>query len=245
MGLHLILPALHAGDDEPTCLEDWLDLAEADADFLDTVFDYWDHHGGPLVAIDPGSPVGAFLAPVVAARGGNAQLPLHLLEFLFARFLVLTPELLDPGHPGYRFGAMAISPARLERVFESLVQADLDTAVSTADGVVTAIMSLHASVSFAHEQWTLFPEDLVPLQCGFNEVDKAPLLFPLNLPPVGGEPPARRWLAGVELATMRCPRLTLAPFADLAGFCGVRAPLNARLSDPACLLYTSPSPRDS
>ena len=110
MSLRLVLPALPAGDDAPTCLEEWLDLAEADADFLDTIFDYWDHHGGPLVAIDPGSPVGAFLAPVVAARGGNAQLPLHLLEFLFARFLVLTPELLDSGHPGYRFGAMAISP---------------------------------------------------------------------------------------------------------------------------------------
>jgi hypothetical protein len=32
---------------------------------------------------------------------------------------------------------------------------------------------------------------------------------------------------------MRCPRYTLAPFADLAGFCGVRAPLEARLADPA------------
>ena len=29
------------------------------------------------------------------------------------------------------------------------------------------------------------------------------------------------------------PALTLAPFADLAGFCGVRAPLEARLADPA------------
>ena len=61
----------------------------------------------------------------------------------------------------------------------------------------------------------------------------APLLFPLNLAPVGGEPPARRWLAGIELATMRCPRYTLPPFADLAGFCGVRASLEARLTDPA------------
>ena len=67
----------------------------------------------------------------------------------------------------------------------------------------------------------------------YHEVDKAPLLFPVDLAPVGGEPPARRWLAGIELATMRCSRLTLAPFADLAGFCGVRAPLEARLADPA------------
>ena len=148
-----------------------------------------------IITADPSSrsntdsPVGAFLAPVVAARGGNARLPLHLLEFLFARFLVLTSELLDPGHPGYRFGAMAISPARLERVFVSLAQAGLDLAPSTADGVVTAIMSLHASLSFAHEQWTLLPEDLVPLQCGYHEVDKAPLLFPVDLAPVGASPP--------------------------------------------------------
>ena len=40
MGLHLIFPALSAGDAEPTCLEEWLDLAEADAGFLDSVFDY-------------------------------------------------------------------------------------------------------------------------------------------------------------------------------------------------------------
>ena len=189
MGLHLIFPALPAGDAEPTCLEEWLDLAEADAGFLDTVFDHWDHNGRPLVAVDADSPVGAFLAPIVAARGGNSSLPLHLLEFLFARFLVLTSELLDPGHPGYRFGAMAISPARLKRVFVSLAQAGLDLAPSTADGVVTAIMSLHASLSFAHEQWTLLPEDLVPLQCGYHEVDKAPLLFPVDLAPVGASPP--------------------------------------------------------
>ena len=164
MALRLMFPALPAGAVELTCLEEWFDSAEADDDFLDSVFDYWDHHGGPLVAVDAASPVGAFLAPIVAARGGNASLPLHLLEFLFARFLVLTSELLDAGHPGYRFGAMAISPQRLERVFGSLVQAGLDTAVSTADGVVTAVMALHASVPFAHEQWTLFADDLVPLQ---------------------------------------------------------------------------------
>ena len=160
-------------------------------------------------------------------------MPLHLLEFLFARFLVLTSELVDPAHPGYRFGAMAILPARLERVFESLVAAGLNTAVSTADGVVTTVMTLRASVSFVHEQWALFADDLIPLQCGYTEVDKAPLLFPLNLVPAGGEPPARRWLAGTELATMRCPRYTLAPFADFAGLCGIRAPLEARLADPA------------
>ena len=91
---------------------------------------------------------------------------LHLLEYLFARFLALTSELVDPAHPGYRFGAMAISPARLERAFDSLlVEAGLDTAVSTADGVVTAIMTLRASVSFVHEQWALFADDLIPLQC--------------------------------------------------------------------------------
>ena len=233
MALRLMFPALPAGDAEPTYLEDWLDLAEADGGFLDSVFDYWDHHGGPLVAADAASPIGTFLAPIVAARGGNASLPLHLLEYLFARFLVLTSELVDAAHPGYRFGAMAISPARLERVFDSLVQAGLDTAASTADGVVTAVMTLHASVSFVHEQWALFADDLIPLQCGYTEVDMAPLLFPLNLAPVGGEPPARRWLAGIELTTMRCPRYTLSPFADLAGFCGVRAPLEARLANPA------------
>ena len=113
-----MFPALPAGDVEPTCPEDWLDLAEADAGFLDSVFDYWDHPGGPLIAIDAASPVGSFLAPIAAVRGGNASLPLHLLEFLFARFLVLTSELVDAAHPGYRFGAMAISPARLERVFD-------------------------------------------------------------------------------------------------------------------------------
>ena len=114
------------------------------------MFDYWDLHGGSLVAVDAASPVGAFLAPIVAARGGNASLPLHLLEFLFAHFLVLTSELVDAAHPGYRFGAMAISPARLERAFDSFVQAGLNTAVSTAHGVVTAVMTLHASVSFVH-----------------------------------------------------------------------------------------------
>ena len=115
------------------------------------MFEFWDSQDGPLVAINAASPVGAFLAPVVAVRGGNASLPLHLLEFLFARFLVLTPELADPAHPGYHFGAMAISPAHLERVFESLVAAGLDMAVSTADDVVTAVMKIHASVSFVHE----------------------------------------------------------------------------------------------
>ena len=233
MAVRLIFPALPAGDVEPTCLDDCLGLAEADGDFLDSVFAFWDLHGGPLVAVDAASPVGAFLAPVVAARGGNVSLPLHLLEFLFARFLVLTSELVDPAHPGYRFSAMAISPARLERVFDSLVESGLDTAVSTVDGVVTAIMTLRASVSFVHEQWALFADDLIPLQCGYTEVDMAPLLFPLNLVPAGGEPPARRWLAGIELATMRCPRYTLPPFADLAGFYGVRASLEARLTDPA------------
>ena len=209
-------------------------LAESDGAFLGSVFEFWDDHGQPLVAVDAASPVGAFLAPVVVARGGNASLPLHLLEFLFARFLVvLTSELVDPAHPGYRFGAMAISPARLERVFDSLVSAGLDTAVSTADGVVTAVMALRASVLFVHEQWALFADDLIPLQCGYTEAGMAPLLFPLNLAPVGGEPPARRWLAGIELVTMRCPRYTLPPFADLAGFCGVRASLEARLTDPA------------
>ena len=118
MALRLIFPALPAGDVEPTCLEDWLDLAEADGGFLGSVFDYWDHHGGPLVAVDAASPIGTFLTPIVVARGGNASLPLHLLEYLFARFLVLTSELVDAGHPGYRYGAMAISPARLERVFD-------------------------------------------------------------------------------------------------------------------------------
>ena len=114
------------------------------------MFAFWDLHGGPLVAVEAASPIGAFLAPVVTARGGNASLPLHLLEFLFARFLVLTSGLVDPAHPGYRFGAMAISPAHLERAFDSLVQAGLDTAVSTAHGVVTAVMTLRASVSFVH-----------------------------------------------------------------------------------------------
>ena len=124
--------------------------------------------------------------------------------------------------------------AVVERVFDSLVAAGLDTAVSSADDVVTAVMQIHASVSFVHEQWTLFADDLVPLQCGYTEVDMAPLLFPLDLAPAaGGEPPARRWLAFIELATMRCPRFTLAPFADLAGFCGARAALAARLTDPS------------
>ena len=141
-----MFPALPAGVVKPDCLEAWLELAEADGAFLESVFEFWENQGGPLVAIDTASPVGAFLAPVVAARGGNASLPLHLLEFLFARFLVLTPELVDPVHPDYCFGALAISPARLERVFDSLVSSGLDTAVSTADGVVTAVMALHASV---------------------------------------------------------------------------------------------------
>ena len=121
--------------------------------------------------------------------------------------------------------------ASAERIFDSLVQAGLDTAVSTADGVAMAVMTLHASVWFVHEQWTLFADDLIPLQCGYTEVDMAPLLFPLSLAPAGGKPPARRWLAGIELAMMRCPRYTLSPFADLAGFCGIRAPLEARLAD--------------
>ena len=225
-----MFPPMPAGVAEPTCLEEWLELTEADDDFLQSVFDYWDERGGPLITIDRTSPIGIFLGPVIAARGGSPVLPLHHLEFLFARFLVLTPELVDPAHPGYRFGAMAVSPTRLERVFDSLVAAGLDTAVSSADDVVTAVMKIHASVSFVHEQWTLFPDDLVPLQCGYTEVDMAPLLFPLDLAPaVGGEPPARRWLAFIELATMRCPRFTLAPFADLAGFCGARAALATRV----------------
>ena len=62
----------------------------------------------------------------------------------------------------------------------------------------------------------------------------APLLFPLNVAPVGGEPPARRWLAGIELATMRCPRYTLSPFADLVGFCGVRATQQATAVSASC-----------
>ena len=236
MALRLMFPAPLAGDAEPTCLEDWLVLAETDAEFLETVFDYWELNGGPLVSIDATSPVGSFLAPVVAARGGNASLPLHLLEYLFARFLVLTPELVDPAHPGYRLGAMSISPGRLERIFDSLIHAGLDTAVSTTDGVVASVMALHATVSFAHEQWALFADDLIPLQCGYTEVDMAPLLFPIN-EAAAGEPPARRWLANIELATMRCPRNTLAPFAELAGFCGIRAPLEARMADPSAPVH--------
>ena len=38
MALHLMFPALPAGDAEPTCLEEWLDLTEADAGFLHSVF---------------------------------------------------------------------------------------------------------------------------------------------------------------------------------------------------------------
>ena len=57
-------------------------LAEADGAFLGSVFEFWEDHGGPLVAVDAASPVSTFLAPVVTARGGNASLLLHLLEFL-------------------------------------------------------------------------------------------------------------------------------------------------------------------
>ena len=57
-------------------------------------------------------------------------------------------------------------------------------AVSTANSVARAVLTLHASVSFVHEQWALFP---------------------LNLAPIGGEHPTRRWFSSTELASMRCP----------------------------------------
>ena len=233
MALRLMFPALPAGDVEPTCLKDWLELAEADGGFLGSVFDYWDHHGGPLVAVNAASPVGTFLAPIVAARGGNASLPLHLLEFLFARFLVLTSELVDAAHPGYRFGAMAILPARLERVFDSLVQAWLDTAVSTADGVVTAVMALRASVSFAHEQWALFADDLIPLQCGYTEVDMAPLLFPLNLAPAGASP--RRGAGSRASSWPRCVSRATRCLCSLTWLGSAESSRRSRLASPTQL----------
>ena len=88
---------------------------------LEAVYDYLEDDGRPHVAVDASTSLGAFLVPVVALRGGNASLPLHLLEFLFARFLLLAPELTDTLHPDYRFGALAISPARFECAFGSLV----------------------------------------------------------------------------------------------------------------------------
>ena len=132
MAFRLILPD---DADEPSNLASWLELTEQE-DTLQEVFMLWDEDGGPRVAVDPESPAGVFLAPVIAIRGGEPSLPLHLLEYLFARFLVITPELGDMLHPGYRFGATAISPARLERAFNSLVEAGLDTSVSSADDVV-------------------------------------------------------------------------------------------------------------
>ena len=66
-----------------------------------------------------------------------------------------------------------------------------------------------------------------------TETDMAPLLFPLGIAPLGGEHPTRRWLSNLGLPAMRCPRFSLSPFANLAGFCGVRAFLEARLADPA------------
>ena len=36
-------------------------------------------------------------------------------------------------------------------------------AVSTANSVARAVLTLHASVSFVHEQWALEPDNLVPL----------------------------------------------------------------------------------
>ena len=73
MALHLMFPPMPAGVAEPTCLEEWLELTEADDDFLQSVFDYWDERGGPLVTIDSTSPIGIFLGPVVAARGGTGD----------------------------------------------------------------------------------------------------------------------------------------------------------------------------
>ena len=232
MALRLTFPALLAGADEPNSLEGWLELAE-DEMVLESVFEHWEGAVGPQVAVDAPTPLGTFLAPVVALRGGNASLPLHLLEFLFARFLVLTPELCDASHPGYRFGALAISPARLERAFDSLVGMGLDTAVSSADDVVRAVLMMHPSVTFSHAQWALAADDLIPLQGGYTPQDMAPLLYPLNDAPLRGGHPMRRWLSNLELAAMRCPRLSLSSFADLAGFCEVRASLQARLADPA------------
>ena len=224
MALHLMFPALPAGVNEPGSgsSEGWLELAE-DGMLLEAVYDYWEDDGRPHVAVDASVSLGAFLVPVVALRGGNASLPLHILEFLFARFLVLAPELTGTLHPGYCFGALAISPARLERAFGSLVSAGLDTAVSSADGAVRAVLALHPSVTFAHAQWALAADDLIQLQGGHTPQDMAPLLFPLSIVPLGGEHPTRRWISDLELAAMRCLRFSLAPVADLVGFCGVRA----------------------
>ena len=231
MAFRLMFPALPAGLEVPNSLEGWLELAEDDV-LLEAVFGYWEDEGGPQVTVDASTPLGTFLASVVALRGGNASLPLHILEFLFARFLVLAPELCDTLHPGYRFGALAISPARLKRVLNSLVSAGLDTAVSYADDAMRAVLTLHSSVTFAHAQRALAADNLIPLRGGHTPQDMAPLLFPLSIAPLVGEHPARRWLSNLELAAMRFPRFSLAPFADLAGLCGVRAFLEARLADP-------------
>ena len=227
MALRLTLP----GDvDEPMNLDNWLWLTEEE-DTLDEILALWEEQGGPLVTIDSDSQIGKFLAPVIAIRGGEPSLPLHLLEFLFARFLVITPGLGDMLHPGYRFGATAVAPARLERVFNSLVESGLDTTVSSADDVVCALMTLHGSLSFADAKWVLAEHDLIPL--GGSADDLAPLLYPrFDVVHAAGEVPQRRWLSNLALATMRCPRLTLAPFADMAGFCGTRATLRFRTADP-------------
>ena len=62
--------------------------------------------------------------------------------------------------------------------------------------------------------------------------------------PLVSEHPTRRWLSSLALAAMRCPRLALAPFADIAGFCGVRALIQARIADPATpgLIYPGAEP---
>ena len=87
-----------------------------------------------------------------------------------------------------------------------------------------AVLAAHASVTFAHAQWALAAGDLVPLQGGHT---------PQDMPPLVSEHPTRRWLSSLALAAMCCPRLTLASFADIAGFCGVRALIQARIADPA------------
>jgi len=89
---------------------------------------------------------------------------------------------------------------------------------------VRAVLAAHASVTFAHAQWALAAGDLVPLQGGHT---------PQDMPPLVSEHPTRRWLSSLALAAMCCPRLTLASFADIAGFCGVRALIQARIADPA------------
>ena len=66
--------------------QEW--VAYCDEILLEAVFDYGEDEGGPLVTVDATTSLGTFLAPIVALRGGNASLLLHLLEFLFSRFLV-------------------------------------------------------------------------------------------------------------------------------------------------------------